>query len=779
MNQYDPYSDPRFDDRLNETDARNRQHARQWAAEARSQSRSVQEGSYASGQLSPTSRHSTRNLRNHYDAREEFARLDEEARDRDMRRIARQHGIAPRSVGERPSDPYERADIERLPARRLRERAEGHGHGAENDEYRSERYRDRSRARVEDIEDPARLDRIHHSGDRPRRGREPEPQNPLAALLGSLPFFGGGSREKAEEPRRSTRSRREGERPARREGERPSRAQRVRDGERPSSRRSAERDGRVEEERRSRQRASESARQEAREPQEGYASEETYREGERLHTEFQDAEDRRRSRERGPHSVGVARTQAQWRSRNGRVRSDRQPRGRSREGFSARRNQVDLSPVGGGIMPSMSGLPLGLIVRVVVAIAAIALVVFVGSNIANAIAMAQTVTVTVDGTEQKVAGKKDVDALLNSGVSTEPGNLVAVDGSVLAEGGGYPATVTVNGELVTDYSTPLAEHAEIELSPGGDITEPYYVEEREKKGEAKESGNGPIHHIVESTPGKERVRVGETSGKTVTEETLEEGSPRLYARQYVDTGGEKVIALTFDDGPLPEYTNQILDILKENDAKATFFTLGQRIEEEGGAELVKREAEEGHQVCTHTYDHAAGSGQGVNLSYMTADEQREEVQKGQDAIKAATGQDANRAFRAPGGNFPLEVWQNVESLITAEIGWTIDTTDWQLPGSSAIYEQIVSAGPGDVLLMHDGGGDRQQTVDALREALPALKEKGYRFVTIDELMQYALVDEWTDSSAQADEGGEADGSEDAGNSDSDAGSESGDNEGNE
>ena len=151
----------------------------------------------------------------------------------------------------------------------------------------------------------------------------------------------------------------------------------------------------------------------------------------------------------------------------------------------------------------------------------------------------------------------------------------------------------------------------------------------------------------------------------------------------------------------------------------------------------------------------------------------------EDAIKAATGQDANRAFRAPGGNFPLEVWQNVESLITAEIGWTIDTTDWQLPGSSAIYEQIVSAGPGDVLLMHDGGGDRQQTVDALREALPALKEKGYRFVTIDELMQYALVDEWTDSSAQAGEGGGADSSEDAGNSDSDTGSESGDNEGNE
>ena len=77
----------------------------------------------------------------------------------------------------------------RLPARRLRERAEGHGHGAENDEYRSERYRDRSRARVEDIEDPARLDRIHHSGDRPRRGARARAAEPacrpprLAAVL--------------------------------------------------------------------------------------------------------------------------------------------------------------------------------------------------------------------------------------------------------------------------------------------------------------------------------------------------------------------------------------------------------------------------------------------------------------------------------------------------------------------------------------------------------------------------------------------------------------------
>ena len=77
--------------------------------------------------------------------------------------------------------------------------------------------------------------------------------------------------------------------------------------------------------------------------------------------------------------------------------------------------------------------------------------------------------------------------------------------------------------------------------------------------------------------------------------------------------------------------------------------------------------------------------------------------------------------------------------VSAEIGWDIDSQDWRRPGSAAIANQIKSAWPGAIILMHDGGGDRSQTVEALKDALPYLKEQGYRFVTIDELMSYPLA----------------------------------------
>ena len=99
-------------------------------------------------------------------------------------------------------------------------------------------------------------------------------------------------------------------------------------------------------------------------------------------------------------------------------------------------------------------------------------------------------------------------------------------------------------------------------------------------------------------------------------------------------------------------------------------------------------------------------------------------------------------LRAPGGNFPTDsVWVNVDDLITAQIGWNIDTMDWSRPGVDHIVSQIESARPGDVILMHDGGGDRSQTIEALKTALPYLKEQGYRFITIDELLKYPPADE--------------------------------------
>jgi peptidoglycan/xylan/chitin deacetylase (PgdA/CDA1 family) len=251
-------------------------------------------------------------------------------------------------------------------------------------------------------------------------------------------------------------------------------------------------------------------------------------------------------------------------------------------------------------------------------------------------------------------------------------------------------------------------------------------------------GSGAMH-LVESqgTSGKTSIKTGAVSGITATSQAEDTQDAQIKFFN-VDTGDNKVIALTFDDGPWDTYTNEILDILAENNAKATFFTVGERVEK--NPDLVARERSEGHQVCTHTWDHAEGSGQGVNLGYMTDEERVSEVTQGYQAIADACGIDVSevsQAIRAPGGNFSTEVAKSVLNYITAEVGWNIDTEDWRRPGASTIAARILKATNGNIVLMHDGGGDRSQTVEALRTALPQLVEQGYTFVTIDELLTYA------------------------------------------
>lgn len=145
-------------------------------------------------------------------------------------------------------------------------------------------------------------------------------------------------------------------------------------------------------------------------------------------------------------------------------------------------------------------------------------------------------------------------------------------------------------------------------------------------------------------------------------------------------------------------------MLKENDAHATFFEIGNQVAE--NADVVKRIAAEGNQIGSHTWDHASGSGQGVNLTFMTADEQRDEVTKGFSAIEDVLGTSVPHVLRAPGGNYYGSLVENLKDLVDVEVGWNVDTEDWRRPGADKIAEAIMSAQPGNVVLMHDGGGDR-------------------------------------------------------------------------
>ena len=365
-----------------------------------------------------------------------------------------------------------------------------------------------------------------------------------------------------------------------------------------------------------------------------------------------------------------------------------------------------------------------------VAVVIIGVVLFVQSLPAN---------VTLNGASVEVHGDKTLgDALSASGIKPQPGDLLAVDGSVLEAGKGEPFDATVNGEKVTELDAKLASGDVVEIGNGGPIEEPSDSVETTIPWTVAQEGNGAIHLVEgEGKDGVKATKTGKVSGITA-EQVVQEPSNIVRRNVSPDVGDDKVIALTFDDGPWGDQTGQVLDVLAEHGAKATFFTVGNRIEQDNGDAFIKRAVSEGHQVCTHSYDHAAGSGQGVNLGFMTPEEQKAEVEKGCAAIEAVTGTEASRIFRTPGGNFGDDVVKNIGPLIKAEIGWNIDSSDWRRPGAGAIANQIEDAWPGAIVLMHDGGGDRSQTIEALKLALPRLKDQGYRFITIDELLQYPL-----------------------------------------
>lgn len=337
--------------------------------------------------------------------------------------------------------------------------------------------------------------------------------------------------------------------------------------------------------------------------------------------------------------------------------------------------------------------------------------------------------VTISGAERSVGGLLD-----NNIVSVTPGNYVAVDGSTIRQGEGTRCTAKVNGNDTDDMGMHLNGGDKIEISNGTDITEPYTDSEPQTLPHKTElKGVGAVHlYSNNAQDGEQVTRTGKESGVTTTV-TTKEPIDNIVQYYNVNSNGDKVIALTFDDGPWDKQTDEILDILEQNDAKATFFTVGQCIS--GHEKELQRAASMGCEIGTHTWDHAEGSGEGVSLIKMSTDERKQEVQKGLEAIKNATGQEASTIFRCPGGNFDTSVATDLEGIVTAEIGWNVDTTDWKKPGADVIAQRIQSAGPGNIILMHDGGGDRSQTIEGLRQALPKLKEQGYSFITVQELLE--------------------------------------------
>lgn len=194
---------------------------------------------------------------------------------------------------------------------------------------------------------------------------------------------------------------------------------------------------------------------------------------------------------------------------------------------------------------------------------------------------------------------------------------------------------------------------------------------------------------------------------------------------YVLNGprAKRVVALTFDDGP-STYTGQVLDILKRFKARATFFVVGENVVERPGD--LQRVLREGNSLANHTYTHVsiaeADPPAALQLDRTTA------------AIREATSF-TPCLFRPPFGSKSAKSIALTRRKGMKTIGWDVDTSDFKRPGAQTITRTVLSqTKPGSIVLMHDGGGPRDQTVQALPEILRGLRAKGYRFVTVDQLL---------------------------------------------
>ena len=189
---------------------------------------------------------------------------------------------------------------------------------------------------------------------------------------------------------------------------------------------------------------------------------------------------------------------------------------------------------------------------------------------------------------------------------------------------------------------------------------------------------------------------------------------------YYADGGPKAIALTIDDGPSPIYTPQVLRILEKYHVTASFSMIGENVTYYPG--IAREVADAGHMIVNHTWNHA-------DLALLSASQTRAEIASATDAIHTAVGK-TPKMFRAPYGAWSRSALEYCASEHLTPLDWSVDPRDWSMPGVREIVTNILAnTRGGSIILEHDGGGNRSETVAALKIVIPRLLDEGYRFTT--------------------------------------------------
>lgn len=201
-------------------------------------------------------------------------------------------------------------------------------------------------------------------------------------------------------------------------------------------------------------------------------------------------------------------------------------------------------------------------------------------------------------------------------------------------------------------------------------------------------------------------------------------SPQVI--RHVNTT-EKVVALTFDDGPHKYYTQQVLDILKKHNAKATFYVVGEMAK--ASPSLIKKIMDEGHDLGNHSMNH--DKMKGISVEQITQDIQAvDEIIKNHGYQKEIT-------FRAPYAITSPNLSTALTNLNKKMVLFTFTPLDWTKISAEEIYSNVMKkVKPGLIILLHDGGGKRRESVKATEMLITTLQQQGYKFVTITELLKY-------------------------------------------
>lgn len=372
--------------------------------------------------------------------------------------------------------------------------------------------------------------------------------------------------------------------------------------------------------------------------------------------------------------------------------------------------------------PSRSAIA-GLIAAVIVVL------VLVVAVVASA-AATRPVRLIVDGRTLSVPVGTTIGDLIEAETfAIDAGDLIAVDGSVAEEGGGEPARVLRDGQPV-GHSQRLYRGDVLTSSLGQDRPESVEVTTIPVPYGVKVEGSGPIAEVErDGQDGSRRVTRGIVSGIEITSVMLVEPVTEVVLKRAADPGS-KLVALTFDDGPWPQSTQAILDVLDEHEVRATFFMLGGRVQR--NPDLVRKMARDGHLLGAHSVSHRP-------FSRIKSKEVRQQIVRGRRIIRKASGVDTPW-LRPPYGSMNSGAWRAVRKEGARVVLWDVDSNDWKKPGAKKITRAVVKrVKPGSIVLLHDGGGDRTQTVEALPGIIEGLKNKGYAFVTVEDLVDAPRV----------------------------------------